>query len=280
MKSIDPNEINVIDVQAILTGAIAPRPIAFASTVDANGKPNLAPFSFFNAFGANPPMLIFSPALRGRDGSSKHTLENVKLNKEVVINMVNYSMVEQMNVASADYDQTVNEFGKSGFTELASDTIKPPRVKESPVQFECKVTQVIETGTEGGAGNLVICHIEKIHIDESILDDIGKIDPLKIDLVGRMGGEFYIRTLPESIFTVSKPINKIGIGIDQLPLKIRNSDFLSGNDLGQLAGVDRLPNPNELVHYTGLEQNIIAEGKDLLKAKKNWEALCLLMGSL
>jgi flavin reductase (DIM6/NTAB) family NADH-FMN oxidoreductase RutF len=280
-KTIDTAKSDVREIQGILTTAIAPRPIAFASTIDKNGIPNLSPFSFFNAFGANPPILIFSPARRGRDNTTKHTFENIKEIAEVVINVVNHDIVEQMSLSSADYAKGVNEFEKAGFTAIASETIKPPRVMESPVQFECTVQQLIETGSEGGAGNLVICHVNRIHINEKVLDEKGIIDTQLIDLVGRMGGNDYIRA-KDAIFTIPKPLNTIGIGIDALPAEIRNSEILTGSNLARLASVEKLPTreeidklhlgdnsePLDIKHLSA--QNMIEEGQV-------WEALCYLM---
>jgi flavin reductase (DIM6/NTAB) family NADH-FMN oxidoreductase RutF len=223
-----------------MLGAVAPRPIAFASTIDAEGNVNLSPFSFFNVFSANPPIMIFSPARRGRDNTTKHTYENVLQVKEVVINIVNYDIVQQMSLSSTEYAQRVNEFDKAGLTPVASETIQPPRVAESPVQFECKVNEVIALGTEGGAGNLVICEVLKMHIDEAILDADGKIDPVKLDAVSRMGGYWYGRA-KEGMFEVPKPLSRLGIGFDQLPEVIRTSKLLTGNDLAMLANVAVLP---------------------------------------
>ena len=222
MLSIDPKEISTSKLHGYLLGAVAPRPIAFASTMDANGNPNLSPFSFFNVFGANPPILIFSPARRVRDNTTKHTLENALATKEVVINMVNYDIVQQMSLSSTEYPAGVNEFDKAGFTMLASENIKPFRVAESPVQFECKVTDVIGTGTEGGAGNLIICEVVKMHISEAVLDADGAIDQHKIDLVARAGGSYYSRARA-GFFEISKPLSTLGIGVDAIPADIRNS---------------------------------------------------------
>jgi flavin reductase (DIM6/NTAB) family NADH-FMN oxidoreductase RutF len=248
MKSILPQDISTAKLHGYLLGSIAPRPIAFASTVDEDGNVNLSPFSFFNVFSANPPILIFSPARRVRDNTTKHTLENVLKNKEVVINIVNYDMVQEM----------------AGFTEVASSLVAPPRVRESPVQFECKVNDVIELGTEGGAGNLIICEVVKLHIDESILDDDGKIDPVKLDAVARMGGNWYNRS-KEGMFEVPKPLSTLGIGVDALPKGIRQSNILTGNDLGMLANVEALPeeansfvNTSEEIH--NLAQQKLLEG--------------------
>ena len=193
MLSIDPKEVSVGVLHGYLLGAVSPRPICFASTVDSEGNVNLSPYSFFNVFSANPPVLIFSPARRVRDNTTKHTLENVLETKEVVVNIVSYAMVQQMSLSSTEYAKGVNEFTKAGFTEIPSSFVKPPRVKEAPVQFECKVTEVIGLGSEGGAGNLVLCEVVKVHIDEAILDAEQKIDPFKIDTVARMGGNWYSR---------------------------------------------------------------------------------------
>lgn len=241
-----PSDLPVPAFHGLLLGAISPRPIAFASTIDKDGNVNLSPFSFFNVFGANPPTLIFSPARRVRDNTTKHTLENVKEVGEVVINMVSYAMVEQMSLSSTEYDKGVNEFVKAGFTPIASETIAPPRVLESPAQFECKVTQIIETGTEGGAGNLIICEVTKMHINKAVLDKDGKIDPHLIDLVARMGGNYYCRASGDSVFEVAKPLSTKGIGVDALPEAIKNSKFLSGNTLGKLGNVEKQPTVEEI----------------------------------
>ena len=201
----DPKELTIQKFQGLVQGAIGPRPIAFASTIDKEGNPNLAPFSFFNIFGTNPPVLIFSPARRGKDNTTKDTFENVKEVAEVVINMVNFEMVDQVNDASAEFPKGVNEFEQVGFTMQKSEMIRPFRVQESPVQFECKVLQVIETGTMHGAGNLVICEILKMHVNPDILDESGNIDPNKIDLVGRLGGNYYVRASGNALFEVKKP---------------------------------------------------------------------------
>lgn len=240
MLSIDPKEISTGKLHSYLLGSIAPRPIAFASTIDINGKPNLSPFSFFNVFGANPPILIFSPARRVRDNTIKHTLENVLATKEVVINIVNYAIVQQMSLSSTDYPAGVNEFEKAGFTMLKSDKIKPFRVAESPVQLECKVNDVIFTGDEAGAGNLIICEVVKVHISEDVLDENGGIDQHKIDLVARAGGSYYSRAR-DGFFEIPKPIPTLGIGVDQIPKEIKNSPILTGNNLGMLGNVEQLP---------------------------------------
>lgn len=259
MLTITPGEIPTKKLFGYLLGSVAPRPIAFASTVDKDGKPNLSPFSFFNIFGANPPILVFSPSRRGRDNTTKDTFDNVKEVPEVVINTVNYNMVNQVSLASNEFEKGVNEFIKAGFTPINSELVKPFRVQESPTQFECKVLQVIETGTGGSAGNLVICEILRVHIDESILEEGGTIDPHKADLVGRMGKDFYCRASGDAIFEVEKPGTKVGIGIDGLPKYIRNSEVLTGNDLGRLGNLPSLPTKEDilLVHENSKYLNII-----------------------
>lgn len=239
--TIDPREISVPKLQGYLQGAIAPRPIALASTVDRNGQVNLSPFSFFNMFSTKPPILVFSPSRRVRDNTTKHTLENVEEVPEVVINIVSYAMVERSSLASCEYPKGVNEFIKTGFTELPSVRVKPPRVAESPASFECRVNQVIPLGNEGGAGNLIICEVLLAHFKNEILDEHGHVDPQRLDAVARMGGDFYCRAHGDNIFAVPKPNQKLGIGFDQLPESVRNSKILSGNDLGRLANIEKLP---------------------------------------
>ncbi len=245
MLSFDPGELTPLKLQSYLQGAVAPRPIAFASTISLDGTPNLSPFSFFNVFSSNPPILIFSPARRVRDNTTKHTLENVKSVPEVVINVVNYAIVQQASLSSTEYPDGVNEFVKSGLTMLASDKIKPFRVAESPVQFECKVNDIIPLGNGGGAGNLVICEVLKIHIDESVLDEGGGIDQHKIDLVSRLGANWYSRS-NAGLFEVPKPLATLGIGVDAIPAYIRESEVFDGNDLGILGNVESLPTREEI----------------------------------
>lgn len=249
MRSFNPEDLQVPKLHGLLLGAIGPRPIAFASTIDPDGKPNLAPFSFFNVFSANPPTLIFSPARRGRDNTTKHTYENVKKVKEVVINIVDYAMVQQMSLASSDFPEGVNEFEKAGFTMEPSERVKPFRVKESPAQFECVVKDVVELGTGGGAGNLVICEVVKLHMKDDIFDEDGRVDQQRIDTVGRMGGNWYVRAHGEALFEVAKPLQKPGVGVDQIPEDIRFSKILTGNDLGQLGNVNEIPNETEVNEY-------------------------------
>jgi len=253
MLTINPKEIETPKLHHYLLGAVGPRPIAFASTIDSKGVPNLSPFSFFNVFSANPPILIFSPARAGRTGATKNTLDNVKEVKEVVINVVNYDIVQQMSLSSSPYDRSIDEFVKAGLTPVASDIIKPFRVKESPVQFECKVNEIIELGQNGGAGNLVICEVLKIHINEAVLDHNDMIDQTKIDLVSRMGGNWYCRADKNSMFEIEKPIATIGIGVDQIPENIRNSSVLTGNDLGLLGSVESIPSQEEINRFEAPE---------------------------
>jgi flavin reductase (DIM6/NTAB) family NADH-FMN oxidoreductase RutF len=248
MLSLDPKELPQPKLHQYLLGAIGPRPIAFASTIDDQGRPNLAPYSFFNVFSSNPPILIFSPARRGRDNTTKHTLENALVQRECVINIVNYDMVEQMSLASTEYPAGVSEFEKAGLTPIASDVVKPFRVKEAPVQFECIINDVVALGTQGGAGNLVICEVVRIHVAESILDEEGRISPIKIDQVARMGGHWYTRA-NKGLFQLPQPMTQIGIGFDALPDDIKTSTVLTGNELAQLAGVEVIPNETEVNEY-------------------------------
>ncbi len=236
-----PGEVKTAQLHAHLLGAVAPRPICFASTVDVDGRPNLSPFSFFNVFGSKPPVLIFSPARRVRDNTIKHTLENIQATKEVVINVVSYDIVQQMSLASCEFPAGVDEFAKAGFTPLPSDMVKPFRVAESPAQLECRVQQVIETGQEGGAGNLIICELLCMHINDDVLNEAGIIDPHKIDLVARMGGDYYCRASGSAVFTVPKPNMQLGIGVDALPESIRTSHVLTGNNLGMLGNSSAMP---------------------------------------
>ncbi|MFE3867258.1 flavin reductase family protein [Flavobacterium sp. LS2P90] len=257
MITIDPKSIETAKLQGYLQSSVGPRPIAFASTVDTEGKPNLSPFSFFNVFSANPPILIFSPARRVRDNSIKHTLINAESTREVVINVVNYDMVQQTSLASTEYAEGVNEFLKSGFTTIPSEVVKPFRVKESPVQFECKVTQIIPLGTEGGAGNLILCEVLRIHIDERILDENGAIDQYKIDLVSRLGGNWYSRS-NQGLFEVPKPLTTLGIGVDAIPDFIKESVIFDGNDLGMLGNIEALPTLEEVSIF--VKQNFAVKG--------------------
>jgi flavin reductase (DIM6/NTAB) family NADH-FMN oxidoreductase RutF len=278
MLSVTPEELTVPKLHQLLLGSVGPRPICFASTIDAQGNRNLAPFSFFNVFSANPPILVFSPARSGRTNESKHTHDNVKEVPQVVINVVTYDMVHQMSLTSSPYAKGVDEFVKSGFTPMASELVKPARVKESPVQLECEVQQVIELGQNGGAGNLVICKVLKMHIDESILNENGQIDQNKIDLVARMGGDWYCRAHGDAMFELVKPLTNCGIGVDALPEHIRLSHILSGNDLGQLGNVETIPD-NDFIQGVKAEfagNDPYHTAKSLLAEGKSKEALALL----
>ncbi len=255
MISIEPHELSTGKLHGYLLGAVSPRPICFASTMDSKGNVNLSPFSFFNVFSAKPPILVFSPARRGRDNTTKHTYENVLEVPEVVINIVNYEMVQQVSLASTEYAKGINEFKKAGFTELPSEMVKPPRVAEAPVQLECKVNEVISLGNEGGAGNLVICEVVKLHIKEEILSGDGSIDPFKIDTVSRLGGNWYSRA-KAGLFEVPKPLTTLGMGVDSLPEDIRNSKILTGNDLGMLGNVENFPNTEEINTFINASEEL------------------------
>jgi len=270
MLRIQPKEIETHELHQWLLGSIGPRPIALASTLNQDGTPNLAPFSFFNVFSANPPILIFSPARRVRNNTTKHTLENVLNTKEVVINVVSYSIVEQVSLASTEYPEGINEFQKAGLTPIASEAIAPFRVKESPVQIECKVNDVISLGDEGGAGNLVVCEVVLMHVNPNILSEDGKIDPYKIDLVARMGGDWYCRAQGDSLFEVEKPSRKLGIGVDSLPKSIKESYILSGNDLGKLGNIDTMPSMTEVEEFASHHkiQNILTSYSDGLERRE------------
>ncbi|HWZ15238.1 MAG TPA: flavin reductase family protein [Mucilaginibacter sp.] len=249
MLSLKVSDLSIPELQNYLQYAIAPRPICFASTIDKAGNINLSPFSFFNLFSTNPPVCVFSPSRRIRDNTTKHSLENLHEVPECVINIVSYAMVQQVSLASVEYPKDINEFTKAGFTMLPSKLVKPPRVAESPVQFECVVNEIKSLGNTPGAGNLVIAEIKLMHINEAILDADGKIDQEKIDHVARLGGDWYCRVTPESLFKVAKPVKTIGIGVDAIPYAIRNSKILTGNNLGQLGNVEALPADAEIEVY-------------------------------
>jgi flavin reductase (DIM6/NTAB) family NADH-FMN oxidoreductase RutF len=255
MRTIGPKDKPLAEFHNMLLTAIAPRPICFASTIDKDGNPNLSPFSFFNVFGSNPTTLIFSPARRVRDNTIKHTLENVLETGEVVINVVNYAMVQQMSLTSCEYPKGTNEFVKSGFTQLESQMVKPFRVKESPVQFECKVRDVIYTGEEGGAGNLIICEMLLMHIADDVLTATGGIDQEKIDLVARAGYDYYVRA-SKGLFEVPKPNRNLGMGVDRLPDSIRLSKVLTGNDLGMLANEQVLPDADSIEVFKRMNKDL------------------------
>ena len=285
--TFDPQNLSVAEIHGYLLAAVAPRPIALASTIDQYGKANLSPFSFFNVFSANPPVMIFSPARRGKDNTTKHTYENILEIPEVVINVVSHSMVAQVSLASSDFPKGVNEFEKSGLTEISSTNVKPPRVGESPVSFECRVQQVIPLGSEGGAGNLVISEVTLIHIQSRYLVD-GKLDTTKLDLIGRMGGNWYTRASEKSLFQIDKPSNA-GIGIDTLPRSIRNSTILTGNNLGRLGDTHQLPKKEEvdmwmkdpdnasLLNKPNPIENLHHAAKRMLEKDNVKQALLLLM---
>ncbi len=268
MISIDPKQVETRELHQYMLGAVGPRPIALASTMDSQGRPNLSPFSFFNMFSTNPPILIFSPARRGRDNTVKHTFNNAKATKEVVINVVNYDIVQQVSLSSTEYAEGINEFEKAGLSMLKSDLVKPYRVEESPVQFECKIREVVELGAEGGAGNLVICEVLKMHINEDVLDEAGFIDQHKIDLVARMGGNWYSRATP-GMFEVPKPLSSLGMGIDAIPEEIRKSTILTGNDLGKLGNVEKVPSEEEIRAFLEADEEIISilENRDEVHQK-------------
>lgn len=272
MKSYTPAEMETAQVHGLLLSAIAPRPIAFVSTIDADGNPNLAPFSFFNVFSANPPIAIFSPARRVRGNTTKHTLDNVETTKECVINVVSYSMLHQMNLASCEYGDGVNEFEKSGLTAVTSEAVKPLRVKEAPAQFECKVQEVIHLGSEGGAGNLVVAEVVRMHFADEAFGDDGNLDPQKLDLVSRMGQNWYCRAFGDAVFEVPKPGRIVGMGVDAMPESIRNSTVLTGNDLGLLGMQPELPSPEAIAEFAS-QPNVKELLKDHAKNPKQVERI-------
>jgi flavin reductase (DIM6/NTAB) family NADH-FMN oxidoreductase RutF len=290
MISIDPKEVSTVKLQGYLQGAVGPRPIALASTLDENGNPNLSPFSFFNVFSSNPPILVFSPARRVRNNTVKHTLINVQQTKEVVISVVNYDIVQQVSLASTEYADGVDEFIKSGLTPMPSDVVKPYRVAESPVQFECVVKDIIALGDGGGAGNLVICEVVRVHVSEAVLDENGAIDQHKIDLVSRMGGNWYSRS-NKGLFEVPKPLVTLGIGVDAIPDFIKKSGVFSGNDLGMLGNIEVLPTQDEITNFvnqsfeakavlsTDDSQKLYQKAKDMLAKEQVIEAWMLLLAS-
>ncbi|KAA1243759.1 flavin reductase family protein [Aquimarina sp. RZ0] len=269
MIRIDPTQVSIKELHGMMLGAIGPRPIAFASTIDSEGIPNLSPFSFFNVFSANPPILIFSPARRVRDNTTKHTLENTMAIREVVINIVNHTIVQQMSLSSTEYPKGINEFEKSGLTMVDSEKIKPFRVGEAPVQFECKVNEIVPLGTEGGAGNLIICEVLLMHIKKEVLDANGNIDPYKIDQVARMGGNWYTRA-NKGMFEVSKPLISIGMGFDALPEVIKNSKVFTGNDLAKLANVEGIPEKSAVITFVNNNSDIMSkiQGANLIEIHK------------
>ena len=263
MKIIDPQELSTSDFYQYMIGAVVPRPIAFVSTIDQEGHVNLSPYSFFNAVSSNPPVLIFSPVNRTRDNTRKDTLDNVLEHGEVVINVVNYAVAEQMSLASTQYARGVNEFEKAGLTEVSSVHVRPPRVAECPVAFECRVQQVLPLGDEGGAGHLVVCEIVLAHVSEEILDEQQQIDPHRLDAVGRMGGSWYCRASGEALFEITRPGRETGIGVDALPRAVRHSKVLTGSDLARLAGIPQLPDTTKLAEYA--DDPLIASAREALR---------------
>lgn len=251
--SFVPSELETRTLHGLLLGGIAPRPIALASTLDAQGRPNLAPFSYFNVFSASPPVVIFSPARRGKDGTTKHTYENVKVVPEVVINLVDHAMVHACSLASSDFPEGINEFDKSGLTPLASQDVGPFRVAESPVSLECRVMRVEDLANTPGAGALVICEVIRMHYRSDVMADGNHVDPWKLDLVGRCGGNAYVRASGDALFEVPKPMQMVGMGVDQIPADIRKSEVLTGADLAQLATIDQAPDETDVNEHKLLE---------------------------
>ncbi|MBT7481818.1 MAG: flavin reductase family protein [Flavobacteriales bacterium] len=278
IKTLDITKGETEGLYKFLTAAVAPRPIAFVSTVDKNGNKNLSPFSFFNAFSVNPPILVFSPVRRMRNNTSKHTLDNIHQVKECVISLVSEEIAQQVSLASCDFDAEVNEFEKAGFTEVKSDLVIPSRIKESPINFECKVNEIITLGEQGGAGSLVLCEVLKMHINENVLDENNDIDPFKLNIVSRLGANWYGKTTKESLYEIAKPISRMGMGIDNLPENIRNSNILTGNELAILASAENIPSKNEFTvreEKNTEEKHILA--KELLSQGKSEEAWQILI---
>lgn len=288
MTSFEPKNCSIPQLQRLLSSSVAPRPIALASTICSKGQPNLSPFSFFNVFSTNPPILIFSPARRVRDNSTKHTLQNVEKVKEVVINVVSYDIIQQMSLSSTEYEKNINEFKKAGLKMLKSDLVKPFRVAESPVQMECKVNDIIPLGTQNGAGNLVICQVLKIHVCDRVLNDSNEIDQEKLDLVARGGGSYYIRAR-EGFLEIPKPLRSKGIGVDMLPGHIQNSSILTGNDLGILGNVEEIPSlkivaefwaeseQKELKNKLKTTDDKHLKAKEFIQNKDVFKAWCVLL---
>jgi len=266
---LDPKDTKTAHLHSIMLGAVQPRPIAFASTVDEEGNVNLSPYSFFNVFSANPPVMIFSPARRVRNNTIKHTLINAKATGEVVINVVNYDIVPQMSLSSTEYDADVDEFIKTGLTATPSDIVTPPRVLESPVQFECKVNKIVELGQEGGAGNLIICEVVMVHVNDNVLDADGKINQTKVDTVARMGGSWYCRS-KDAMFEVPKPLATLGVGVDALPEHARNSTILTGNDLGKLGNIETIPDRESVIAFAKAEKLPVLKVEEKHKRAKDF----------
>jgi len=278
IKTIDIQSGEISGLYQYLSAAVTPRPIAFVSTIDSEGNENLSPFSFFNVFSINPPILVFSPVRRVRNNTSKHTLDNVNQIKECVISLVTEEIAQQVSLASCDFDNETNEFEKAGFTAIKSESISPSRIKESPINFECKVNEVITLGKEGGAGSLVLCEVLKMHIDKSILDENNSIDPFKLNIVSRLGANWYGKTTNNSLYEIAKPISRMGMGIDNLPEKIKKSRILSGNELAILASAENIPEKKEFVirdEKNTEEKHILA--KELLSQGKSEDAWQILL---
>jgi len=267
---IDPTKIPTADLHQYLLGSVAPRPIALASTIDENGVANVAPYSFFNAFSSNPPIVVFSSNRKVKDNTTKDTLHNIQNNMEVVINVVSHDILRQMAISSVAFGPNDSEFAKAGFTPLASEVVKPFRVKESPVQMECKVQDIVTLGTHGGAGHLIICNVVRMHIDDRVLDEEKKIDPFKIDLMGRLGRAFYTRASGDSIMKVYQNIGKIPLGYDQIPEHIKQSKILSANDIARIAGQLAMPSEEMLQSVKNEFATLLAKDKNSvhLKAKE------------
>jgi len=261
MKTINPKETGLKEISNFFTSAIIPRPVAFVSTIDENGNPNLSPFSFFNIFSSDPPIMIFSPAKSALTGKQKDTYYNIKANSECVVHIANYAMVEQLSVTSGAYPAGTNEFIKGGFTEEKSLLIKPPRIKEAPIAFECKVNQVIELGEKGGSGNLVICEIVMIHVDEDLLDANGNVIAEKLDPIARLGQNYYVRFTKEDMFETPKPLKAYGVGVDAIPQWIKDEQVLDGNELGKLASIAEIPNKEDIKGDSELVE-LISDYKD------------------
>ncbi len=253
-QSFDPGVLPVKDRYGLLVGTVAPRPIALASTVDAEGRRNLAPFSYFNVFSIAPPVMVVGPTLRGRDGTVKDTLANARATGEIVVNLVDHAMVEGASLSSSDYPADVDEFAKAGFTPIDSETVKPARVGEAPVSFECTVTQILELGDGPGAGHMLVCEVKRVHIAADILGEDGKADPHKIDLVGRCGGNFYVRASGDALFEISKPTGAgLGVGVDALPHEVLDSGALSANECARLGSAASVPDETEVNEHKLIE---------------------------
>jgi len=278
IKTIDVTSGETAGIYQYLTSAVTPRPIAFVSTIDSEGNKNLSPFSFFNAFSVNPPILVFSPVRRVRNNTSKHTLDNLHQVKECVISLVTEEIAQQVSLSSCDFDAETNEFEKSGFTEVKSDLITPSRVKESPINFECKVNDIISLGEGGGGGSLVLCEVLKMHINENVLNNNNAIDPFKLNIVSRLGSNWYGKTTKDSLYEIAKPISRMGMGIDNLPQEIRNSEILTGNELAILASAENIPEKKEFTlrdNKNTTEKHILA--KDFLSQGKSEDAWQILL---